>query len=93
MYTEHILIPSSQSKSKTEHLEPLSHVMKSESFVAHSAAGLAEMNRLFWYATTLLSWATGLPPNRTIAIPKNFIIGTATSAYQVEGAWNESGKF
>lgn len=25
-------------------------------------------------------------------IPDNFLLGTATSAFQVEGAWNEDGK-
>lgn len=26
-----------------------------------------------------------------LAIPDGFMMGTATAAYQVEGAWNESG--
>lgn len=52
------------------------------------------MPGLLWYAGALLAWANGGPPAEisTVAIPKNFMIGTATSAYQVEGAWNESGK-
>jgi hypothetical protein len=27
-----------------------------------------------------------------ITFPKNFMLGTATAAYQIEGAWNESGE-
>jgi hypothetical protein len=56
--------------------------------------GFAVMPGLFWYVTAILAWSKGgSPPEiRTVAIPKNFMIGTASSAYQVEGAWNESGK-
>lgn len=52
------------------------------------------MAGLLWYAGALLAWANKGPPAEisTVPIPKNFMIGTATSAYQVEGAWNESGK-
>jgi hypothetical protein len=57
-------------------------------------AELADMAGLLWYAGALLAWANKGPPAEisTVPIPKNFMIGTATSAYQVEGAWNESGK-
>jgi hypothetical protein len=57
-------------------------------------AGLADMAGLLWYAGALLAWANKGPPAEIsmVPIPKNFMVGTATSAYQVEGAWNESGK-
>jgi hypothetical protein len=53
------------------------------------------MGGLLWYAGALLAWAYGVPPKSisTVTIPKNFMVGTATAAYQIEGAWNESGKF
>ncbi|XP_023717245.1 myrosinase 1 isoform X2 [Cryptotermes secundus] len=52
------------------------------------------MPGLLWYVGALLAWVNGRPPKdiSTLAVPKNFMLGTATSAYQVEGAWNESGK-
>jgi hypothetical protein len=53
------------------------------------------MPGFLWYASALLAWVNGRAPKdiSTVAIPENFMIGTATSAYQVEGAWNDSGKF
>ena len=58
-------------------------------------AGVADMVGLLWYAGAILAWANNKGPPAEfslVPIPKNFMLGTATSAYQVEGAWNESGK-
>ncbi|KAJ1520157.1 hypothetical protein ONE63_004373 [Megalurothrips usitatus] len=38
----------------------------------------------------LITAATAAPDNRTF--PPGFVFGCATASYQVEGAWNESGK-
>src|SRR6266480_5154079 len=40
--------------------------------------------------TPLLARISGTPP--AISFPKNFYWGTATAAFQIEGAWNEGGK-
>ena len=41
-----------------------------------------------------LKKSAGLPPNPgpgAVAFPQDFLWGTATASYQIEGAWNEDG--
>jgi hypothetical protein len=53
------------------------------------------MKRLLCYVTVLMAEVCALShqnvSNQTF--PTNFLIGAATSAFQIEGAWNESGIF
>lgn len=44
---------------------------------------------LFIIITVIIDSSTSVD----LKFPNNFLIGVASSAYQVEGAWNQSGKF
>ncbi|TDH66872.1 hypothetical protein CCR75_007488 [Bremia lactucae] len=49
--------------------------------------------RLFQISATILAGAKGLNANAAPrCFPSDFMFGSATAAYQVEGAWNEGGR-
>jgi hypothetical protein len=51
------------------------------------------MKRLFCYVSVLTAgvWAVSHRNTSNETFPSDFLIGAATSAFQIEGAWNESG--
>lgn len=48
-----------------------------------------------WAYVGLLTTVCAMQPETVtnLTFPADFKIGIATSAYQIEGGWNESGKF
>ena len=61
--------------------------------ITYKASIIGNFQGLLLVTLLTVVWGVGNIPSSRLKFPDDFIFATAASAYQIEGAWNDTGKF
>jgi hypothetical protein len=60
--------------------------------ITYKAGMIVNFQGLFLVTLLIVVWGVGNIPSSQLKFPDEFMFAAATSAYQIEGAWNDTGK-
>jgi hypothetical protein len=61
--------------------------------IIYKAGMIVNFQGLLLVTLLTVVWGVDNIPSSQLKFPDQFMFATATSAYQIEGAWNDTGKF
>ena len=61
--------------------------------IAYKADVIVNFQGVLLVTLVTVVWEVGNIPSSQLKFPDVFMLATAASAYQIEGAWNDTGKF
>jgi hypothetical protein len=61
--------------------------------INYKAGMIFNFQGLLLVTLSTVVWGVGNIPSSQLKFPDEFIFAAATSAYQIEGVWNDTGKF